>query len=95
MQASREELVARFVGHTEEKTKETIQNALGGILFIDEAYALQHSDLGSDFGQEAINTLVNQLDIHKRDLCVIFAGYKDKMLDFLHSNPRISLKDTI
>lgn len=56
-------------------------------MFIDEAYALLKADSNKDFGNDVINILVNQLDIHKHDLCVIFAGYKQEMLDFLNSNP--------
>lgn len=83
---SREELVGRYIGQTEEKVLETVNNSLGGILFIDEAYSLI-SDDSRDYGAKVIDVLVNQMDIHKHDLCVIFAGYKEEMLEFLQMNP--------
>lgn len=83
---SREQLVGRYVGQTEEKVLETINNAVGGVLFIDEAYSLI-SDDSRDYGNKVIDVLVNQMDIHKHDLCVIFAGYKEEMLEFLAMNP--------
>lgn len=83
---SREQLVGRYIGQTEEKVLETVNNALGGILFIDEAYSLI-SDDSRDYGCKVIDVLVNQMDIHKHDLCVIFAGYKEEMLEFLAKNP--------
>ena len=86
VETSREKLVGKFVGHTEEKVLETIKSALGGILFIDEAYSLI-SDDSRDYGAKVIDVLVNQMDIHKHDLCVIFAGYKEEMLEFLEMNP--------
>ena len=86
VETSREQLIGKFIGHTEEKVLETVNNAVGGVLFIDEAYSLVNCDSNNDFGYQAINVLVNQLDIHKNDLCVIFAGYKNEMIDFLKSN---------
>lgn len=86
VETSREKLVGKFVGHTEEKVLETINNAIGGVLFIDEAYSLI-SDDSRDYGAKVIDVLVNQMDIHKHDLCVIFAGYKEEMLEFLAMNP--------
>ena len=83
---SREQLVGRYVGQTEEKVLETVNNALGGVLFIDEAYSLI-SDDSRDYGCKVIDVLVNQMDLHKNDLCVIFAGYKEEMLEFLSMNP--------
>ena len=83
---SREELVGRYIGQTEEKVLETVNNSLGGILFIDEAYSLI-SDDSRDYGAKVIDVLVNQMDIYKHDLCVIFAGYKEEMLEFLQMNP--------
>ena len=82
---SREQLVGRYIGQTEEKVLETVNNALGGILFIDEAYSLISED-DRDYGAKVIDVLVNQMDIHKHDLCVIFAGYKEEMLEFLKCN---------
>ena len=86
IQTSREQLVGRYIGQTEEKVLETVNNALGGILFIDEAYSLI-SDDSRDYGAKVIDVLVNQMDIHKHDLCIIFAGYKEEMLEFLAMNP--------
>lgn len=83
---SREQLVGRYIGQTEEKVLEAVNNALGGVLFIDEAYSLI-SDDSRDYGAKVIDVLVNQMDIHKHDLCVIFAGYKEEMLEFLNINP--------
>lgn len=83
---SREQLVGRYIGQTEEKVLETVKNAVGGVLFIDEAYSLI-SDDSRDYGAKVIDVLVNQMDIHKHDLCVIFAGYKEEMLEFLAMNP--------
>lgn len=83
---SREQLIGRYIGQTEEKVLETVNNALGGVLFIDEAYSLI-SDDSRDYGAKVIDVLVNQMDIHKNDLCVIFAGYKEEMLEFLEMNP--------
>ena len=83
---SREQLIGRYIGQTEEKVLETVNNAVGGILFIDEAYSLI-SDDSRDYGAKVIDVLVNQMDIHKHDLCVIFAGYKEEMLEFLNINP--------
>lgn len=83
---SREQLVGRYIGQTEEKVLDTVNNSLGGILFIDEAYSLI-SDDSRDYGAKVIDVLVNQMDLHKNDLCVIFAGYKEEMLEFLEMNP--------
>lgn len=85
---SREQLVGRYIGQTEEKVLETVNNSLGGILFIDEAYSLISED-DRDYGAKVIDVLVNQMDIHKHDLCVIFAGYKEEMLEFLKCNSGI------
>lgn len=89
IEASRETLVKKYIGHSEEVTLKTINSAIGGVLFIDEAYSLSASSDGDkrDFGEEVINVLVNQMDIHKHDICIIFAGYKKEMLEFLNSNP--------
>ena len=83
---SREQLVGRYIGQTEEKVLETVNNAIGGVLFIDEAYSLISED-SRDYGSKVIDVLVNQMDLHKNDLCVIFAGYKEEMLEFLNINP--------
>ena len=80
-------LVAGFVEQTAIKTGEVIQKALGGVLFIDEAYALANHDNANDFGQEAIETLLKGMEDHRADLIVIVAGYTELMGNFIHSNP--------
>ena len=86
VEVDRSGLVAGYVGQTAIKTKEVIDKALGGVLFIDEAYAL--STRGpQDYGQEAIETLLKNMEDHREDLVVIVAGYVDLMNDFVHSNP--------
>ena len=87
IEVDRSGLVAGFVGQTAIKTNEVIQKALGGVLFIDEAYALSNHDSPSDFGQEAIEALLKGMEDHRSDLIVIVAGYTDLMGDFIHSNP--------
>ncbi|KAB8138829.1 AAA family ATPase [Gracilibacillus oryzae] len=82
---SRSDLVAGFVGQTAIKTKNKIREALGGVLFIDEAYSLYRGD--KDFGKEAIDTLVDEMTRHNENLVVILAGYKDEMKRFITSNP--------
>jgi SpoVK/Ycf46/Vps4 family AAA+-type ATPase len=77
-------LVAEYVGHTAKKTEEVFRSALGGVLFIDEAYAL--ADNGAGFGKEAIDTLVKLIEDYRGELAVILAGYKKEMEDFMKSN---------
>lgn len=85
-EATRKDLVAQFVGHTAPKTAAKVDEALGSVLFIDEAYSLV--DNGSvSYGDECINTLMTGMDNHRNDMVVIFAGYKDQMEGFLSSNP--------
>lgn len=79
-------LVAGYVGQTAIKTGEVIKKALGGVLFIDEAYALT-SRGGHDYGQEAVETLLKAMEDHRENLIVIVAGYRDLMRDFVRSNP--------
>lgn len=86
VEVDRSGLVAGFVGQTAIKTGEVIQKALGGVLFIDEAYAL-NNDSENDFGQEAIDTLLKAMEDHRDDLVVIVAGYVDLMKEFIESNP--------
>ena len=86
VEVDRSGLVAGFVGQTAIKTGEVIQKALGGVLFIDEAYAL-NSESENDFGQEAIDTLLIAMEDHRDDLVVIVAGYVDLMKEFIESNP--------
>lgn len=87
IEVDRSGLVAGFVGQTAIKTQEAIQKALGGVLFIDEAYALSNHDNPNDFGQEAIETLLKGMEDHRHDLIVIVAGYTELMGAFIHSNP--------
>ncbi|MCW2527850.1 MAG: ATPase central domain protein [Pseudonocardiales bacterium] len=86
IECDRSSLVAGYVGQTAIKTSEMATKALGGVLFVDEAYALAEDD----FGQEAINTLVKQMEDHRDDLVVIVAGYPDLMNEFIHSNPGLA-----
>jgi SpoVK/Ycf46/Vps4 family AAA+-type ATPase len=83
VECDRSELVAGYVGQTAIKTAEVIDKAVGGCLFIDEAYGLAHDD----FGHEAIDTLVKGMEDHRDELLVIVAGYPEPMLKFLDSNP--------
>ena len=87
MEVDRSGLVAGFVGQTAIKTQEAVQNALGGVLFIDEAYALVNQENGNDFGREAIEVLLKNMEDHRDDLIVIAAGYSGLMEKFIHSNP--------
>lgn len=86
IEVDRSGLVAGYVGQTATKTSAVIEQALGGVLFIDEAYAL-NSKSENDFGQEAINTLLKAMEDHRNDLIVIVAGYDGLMDQFIHSNP--------
>ena len=89
VEITREDIVGKYIGHSEDNILRKINEAKGGVLFIDEAYSLYVSDSSRDFGNVIINVLVKQLDLHKNDLCVIMAGYTDEMLEFLDSNPQI------
>ena len=86
IETDRSGLVGGYVGQTAIKTQEVIQSAMGGILFIDEAYSLASSS-ENDYGQEAINTILKAMEDHRDDLIVIVAGYPALMDNFLHSNP--------
>ena len=86
VEASAKDLVAGYVGQTAIKTGELIEKALGGVLFIDEAYALMDR-AGQGYGQEAIDTLLKEMEDHRNDLAVIVAGYDDLMRQFINSNP--------
>lgn len=86
VEVDRSALVAGYVGQTATKTQEKIKEAMGGILFIDEAYTLVKKE-GNDFGQEAIDTLLKEMEDHRDDFVVIVAGYTKPMEDFISSNP--------
>ena len=87
VEVDRSGLVAGFVGQTALKTSEAVQKAIGGVLFIDEAYALVNAESANDFGHEAIEVLLKNMEDHRKDLIVIAAGYSKPMERFLHSNP--------
>ena len=87
VEVDRSGLVAGFVGQTALKTQEAIDKALGGVLFVDEAYALANQDNANDFGREAIEVLLKGMEDHRDDLIVIVAGYTDQMSRFIHANP--------
>ena len=84
---TRDDLVGQFVGHTAPKTKDIIARAQGGVLFIDEAYYLYKEDNSRDYGAEAIEILLQDMEARRDNFVVIFAGYKDKMNVFYGSNP--------
>ncbi len=85
--ATRDDLVGQFVGHTAPKTKEAIKKAMGGVLFIDEAYYLYRPENERDYGQEAIEMLLQVMEEKREDLVVILAGYPDRMATFFQYNP--------
>jgi probable Rubsico expression protein CbbX len=84
---TRDDLVGQYIGHTAPKTKEVVKRAMGGVLFIDEAYYLYRPENERDYGQEAIEILLQIMENQRDDLVVIFAGYKDRMDRFFSSNP--------
>ena len=87
---TRDDLVGQYVGHTAPKTKEALKRALGGVLFIDEAYYLYRAENERDYGGEAIEILLQYMENHRDDLVVILAGYADRMDTFFASNPGMS-----
>ncbi len=87
---SRDDLVGQYIGHTAPKTKEILKKAMGGVLFIDEAYYLYRPENERDYGQEAIEILLQVMEDNRDDLVVILAGYKDRMDTFFRSNPGMS-----
>jgi probable Rubsico expression protein CbbX len=84
---TREDLVGQYIGHTAPKTKEVLKRAMGGVLFIDEAYYLYRPENERDYGQEAIEVLLQAMENQREDLVVILAGYPDRMEQFFTSNP--------
>src|SRR5579859_3725604 len=87
---TRDDLVGQYIGHTAPKTREVLKRAMGGVLFIDEAYYLYREENERDYGQEAIEILLQVMENQRDDLVVIFAGYKDRMDTFFRSNPGMS-----
>ncbi|MBK7715955.1 MAG: CbbX protein [Gemmatimonadetes bacterium] len=87
---TREDLVGQYIGHTAPKTREVLKKAMGGVLFIDEAYYLYRPENERDYGQEAIEILLQVMENNRADLVVILAGYKDRMDTFFRSNPGMS-----
>jgi probable Rubsico expression protein CbbX len=87
---TRDDLVGQYIGHTAPKTKEVLKRAMGGVLFIDEAYYLYRPENERDYGQEAIEILLQVMENQREDLVVILAGYKDRMDTFFRSNPGLS-----
>ena len=87
---TRDDLVGQYIGHTAPKTKEVLKRAMGGVLFIDEAYYLYRPENERDYGQEAIEILLQVMENQRDDLVVILAGYKDRMDTFFQSNPGLS-----
>ena len=87
---TRDDLVGQFIGHTAPKTKEVLKRAMGGVLFIDEAYYLYRPENERDYGQESIEILMQVMENQRDDLVVIFAGYKGRMDTFFQSNPGLA-----
>jgi len=88
--ATRDDLVGQYIGHTAPKTRDMLKKAMGGVLFIDEAYYLYRPDNERDYGSEAIEILLQVMENNRNDLVVIFAGYKERMDVFYQSNPGLS-----
>ena len=86
----RDDLVGQYIGHTAPKTREVLKRAMGGVLFIDEAYYLVRPENERDYGQEAVEILLQVMENQREDLVVILAGYKDRMAPFFECNPGFS-----
>src|SRR5579875_2603142 len=91
---TRDDLVGQYIGHTAPKTKEVLKRAMGGVLFIDEAYYLYRPENERDYGQEAIEILLQVMENNRDDLVVILAGYKDRMERFFQGNPGMKSRIT-
>jgi probable Rubsico expression protein CbbX len=87
---TRDDLVGQYIGHTAPKTKEVLKRAMGGVLFIDEAYYLYRPENERDYGEEAVEILLQVMEAQREDLVVILAGYKDRMDRFFECNPGFS-----
>jgi probable Rubsico expression protein CbbX len=87
---TRDDLVGQYVGHTAPKTKEAVKRAMGGVLFIDEAYHLYRPENDRDYGQESIEILLQAMEAEREDVVVILAGYRDRMERFFQCNPGMS-----
>ncbi len=94
VEVSRTDLVGEFIGSTAPKTRKMIDKAMGGVLFIDEAYSLYKKDTDNDFGREALEELLKSMEDHRNDFVVILAGYKKEMEELLDANPGISSRIT-
>jgi probable Rubsico expression protein CbbX len=92
--ATRDDLVGQYIGHTAPKTKEMLKRAMGGVLFVDEAYYLYKPENERDYGAEAIEILLQVMENQRDDLVVIFAGYADRMRTFFASNPGLGSRVT-
>lgn len=86
-EVDRSSLVGSYIGETALKTSKVIKSAMGGVLFIDEAYSLAYSDSKGDYGSEAVSTLIKAMEDYRGEFCVILAGYKNQMVDMIASNP--------
>ncbi|MFY9497211.1 MAG: AAA family ATPase [Halanaerobiales bacterium] len=94
IEAERADLVGEYIGHTAQKTKKLLERALGGVLFIDEAYSLARGG-EKDFGKESIDTIVKAMEDYKDKLIIILAGYRDEMNFFLRTNPGLASRFAI
>ncbi|MGC4387324.1 AAA family ATPase, partial [Streptococcus suis] len=86
IEVGRSDLVGSYIGHTAIKTREVLESALGGVLFIDEAYTLSKGGDSRDFGREAIDEILKFMEDHRSDIVIIFAGYTKEMGEFLRMN---------